>query len=84
MLTKEDQELLHRLGRMELIGMVIDLETALAKAKAKQRRPSKTIIRTLAACFNAAAAGGFEGDTDDVTTKAAEATRQWLKSWSDS
>lgn len=82
-MTKEEQQRLHRLGPMELVGMIIDLEKSLAKAKRLKGkpRPSPAVIRVLTSCFSSAESGGFEGDTDDVTRQGAEATRRWLDAW---
>lgn len=44
------------------------------------RKPLLTlrILKVLESCFNAAEAGGFDGDTSDVNTSDAEAARVWL------
>ncbi len=39
---------------------------------------TKKILSVLLDCFNAAEAGGFEGDTQGISEEDAEATQKWL------
>lgn len=63
---------------VELASMIVELERSNEKLRARRPRVPRIVVKALASCFRAAKAGGFDGDTDDVTPYAADATAQWL------